>query len=73
MTDKPTTKTPYLTRDALAVFLQEKGFPIAKGTLDQRASKGTGPTPEKYWGNRPLYTRKGGLAWAKSRLRDVRP
>jgi hypothetical protein len=58
-----------MTREQLAGFLTESGYPIARGTLDQYATKKIGPPVEQVWGQRPLYSPSKGLAWAKARAR----
>jgi hypothetical protein len=60
----------YKTRRQLAEFLTARGFPISKSTLDKLAmpSRGEGPPPVGFWGNRALYDPKKALAWAKGRF-----
>lgn len=61
----------YLTRRQLTEFLTENGYPIALSTLDKLAmpSRGEGPPPAGFWGNRALYDPNKALAWAKNRFR----
>ena len=67
----PTPTERYLTRRELAQFLTEQGFPISKSTLEKLAmpSRGEGPPPVGFWGNRSLYCPQKALAWAKQRFR----
>jgi hypothetical protein len=61
----------YLTRQAAAVFLQERGFPVAVKTLAQLAWKGGGPK-FKIFGRRPLYNPIDLLSWAEGRCTGPR-
>jgi hypothetical protein len=68
-------RPPLLTRKQLAQALREEGIPIGDSTLVKLSCPaiGQGPPISAYWGNRPLYTLADGIAWAKARLRRVRP
>jgi hypothetical protein len=56
-----------LTRAQTAAALTEAGFPAAAATLATFATRGGGPTFQKY-GPRPLYRWGTALTWAKARL-----
>jgi hypothetical protein len=60
-----------VTRDELVKYLNDAGFPLTRGTMSQLCapSRSEGPAPEGYWGRRPVYSLKNGLAWAQQRLR----
>ena len=62
----------YLTRREVVRFLTEQGYPIGKSTIDKLSmpSRGDGPPPAGYWGNRALYDPNKVLAWAKARFRN---
>lgn len=67
-TPTPTTVHPeYLTRAEASDFLQSKGYPVAKGTLQKLASIGGGPDYHRF-GHRALYKADSLIAWAQSRL-----
>jgi hypothetical protein len=55
-----------LTRAEAAVFLTDRGYRIAKATLDKLAVIGGGPIFEK-WGRKPLYRPADLLSWVASR------
>jgi hypothetical protein len=63
-----------LTRDQLLDLLNANGIPIGHSTLVKLCapSCGEGPPIEAWWGKRPLYSAKKGLAWAYARLRPER-
>ena len=63
-----------LTRDQLLDVLNANGIPIGRSTLVKLCapSCGQGPPIEAWWGKRPLYSPKKGLAWAYARLRPER-
>jgi hypothetical protein len=63
-----------LTRDQLLEVLNANGIPIGRSTLVKLCapSCGQGPPIEAWWGKRPLYSAKKGLAWAYARLRPAR-
>lgn len=65
------TMERYLTRREVAHFLTENGYPIGKSTIDKLSmpSRGGGPPPAGFWGNRALYDPNKVLAWAKARFR----
>jgi hypothetical protein len=56
-----------LTRNATAVALRDRGYPVAAGTLATKAVRGGGP-PYHRFGTRVLYRWGDALAWAESRL-----
>ena len=60
----PTTR---LRRSAAAKALTDSGFPTSAKTLATLASRGGGPTYQKF-GRIPLYTWSFALAWAESKL-----
>lgn len=64
-----------LTRRQLAKFLTEAGFPTSYSTLTKYCSPAinTGPPIEAYWGLIAMHRPSEALAWAKARLRRVRP
>jgi hypothetical protein len=66
---------PRLTRKQLGAHLRQQGFPIGDSTLTKvcAPSIGEGPPVAAWWGRRPLYDPDAGIAWAESRLRQVRP
>ena len=60
-----------LTRVSTACELTHAGFPISHRTLASMASRGGGPTYQKF-GSRPLYRWGDALAWAHGRLTSPR-
>lgn len=56
-----------LTRDQTAAALTRAGFPTSPATLATRASRGGGPSFQKY-GARALYRWGDALRWAEDRL-----
>ena len=72
---------PRLTRGQVVAFLNAKGFPIGRSSLDKLCSPAwnKGPPVACQWGKRPLYDPQECLAWAESLLtasqsrRDRRP
>jgi len=61
----------YLSRTEASEFLTEKGFPVAKNTLQKYATVGGGPLYAKF-GNRCLYQESQLLEWAESKLEPCR-
>jgi len=59
-----------LRREALAVALQEAGFPTSYATLATLATRGGGPKFRKF-GRYPLYRWADALDWTQSRLSPV--
>jgi len=57
----------YLSRQQTSDALTERGFKIAKTTLDTFATRGGGPPFQKF-GHRVLYRWGTSLAWAEGRL-----
>ncbi|MGD0106519.1 MAG: hypothetical protein ABSC06_21135 [Rhodopila sp.] len=66
--DDPETLLP---RGELSVALKEKGFKTSEKTLATKATRGGGP-PYRSYGRTPLYRWGDALAWAQSRLSEVR-
>src|SRR5712672_2970631 len=60
-----------LTRSQTAENLEKAGFPVSAKTLATKASRGGGP-PYSLFGPRPLYSWRGALVWAHSRLTPPR-
>ena len=56
-----------LRREETAQALQAMGFPVAKKSLETRASRGGGP-PFRRFGRIPLYRWGDSLAWAHAKL-----
>jgi hypothetical protein len=56
-----------LTRDQTAAALLAAGYPVRRGTLATKASRGGGP-PFRRFGIRPLYRWGDVIEWAQSRL-----
>jgi hypothetical protein len=56
-----------LRRGDAARALKEAGFPIARATLATLASRGGGPSFQRF-GRVPLYRWGNLLSWARSRL-----
>ena len=63
----PDDPDAWLTRKATAAALNEKGYPVAAGTLATKAVRGGGP-PYHRFGPRVLYRWGDALQWAQSRL-----
>jgi hypothetical protein len=63
---------PLLTRQQMAAFLNENGFPLSQPTLNKlcAASVNRGPQPKGWLGKRPLYAPDEALAWAQSMLTE---
>lgn len=62
----------YLSRAESAQFLAEqRGFPVAKNTLQKYATVGGGP-PYRKFGGRVLYTEADLLEWAEGRMQAPR-
>jgi hypothetical protein len=64
------SKPENVTRDKLAEFLTENGFPISLNFLNAICAPSSGvdgPPIEYYWGKRPIYNTKKGLKWARAR------
>lgn len=59
-----------LTRQQVAVRLNERGFPIKATSLDTMASRGGGP-PFRKFGSRPLYRWGDAIEWANGRLESL--
>ncbi len=56
----------FYTRDEAIQIIREKtGAPISKSTIDKR-----GPTPDRWYGNRCLYTEPTLMTWAQSIISD---
>ena len=60
-----------LTRKTTAEALTAAGFPVKVGTLATKATRGGGP-PYQLFGKKPLYRWADALAWAHSRLSQLR-
>lgn len=58
------------TREGVAKALTAAGYPIATGTLAQKAVRGDGPPYQKF-GRKPLYRWKSALEWAEARTGKV--
>ena len=58
---------PYLTRPEAADYLTQRGFPVAKATLQKYATVGGGPLYRRF-GARVLYHPDDLDAWAKAKL-----
>jgi hypothetical protein len=58
-----------LDRKAIAEALTSSGFKTKQSTLATLASRGGGPTFQK-WGHRVVYRWADALSWAQSRLSD---
>jgi hypothetical protein len=58
-----------LDRKAIAEALTSRGFRTKQSTLATLASRGGGPTFQKY-GQRVVYKWADALSWAQSRLSD---
>ncbi len=56
-----------LTRDAMAMALTARGYPVKAKTLATKATRGGGP-PYRLFGVRPLYRLGDALDWAQGRL-----
>lgn len=61
----------YLSRVEAAAYLTERGFPVAKNTLQKYATIGGGPKYYRF-GNRALYTPDALLQWAEQKLSNPR-
>ena len=59
------------TRQELAAFLTEQGYPTSFQTLTTLCmpSDFRGPKPAFWWGRRPIYDFDEGLKWAQQRAR----
>ena len=65
MSDMPTPSSRLLLRRDIPGFLREQlGIEISLSNLNKRASRGTGPKPCGYWGQRPLHAQSTVLEWA---------
>ncbi len=60
-----------LNRRDLAKYLTEAGYPIALSTLENKASKGSGP-PYALWLGRALYRWGDAIAWAQDQTEAPR-
>ena len=58
---------PYLTRPEAADYLTQRGFPVAKATLQKYATVGGGPLHRRF-GARVLYHPDDLDAWADAKL-----
>lgn len=56
----------YLTRPEAAEYLNERGYPTTKGTLQKIASTGGGPA-YRIFGNKALYAPGELVEWAEAR------
>ena len=65
----PENPDALLNRADTAAALTDAGYPVAKGTLATKATRGGGP-PYRLFGRIPLYRWGDALAWAQSRLSD---
>lgn len=63
----PENPDALLRRDAVALALDDAGFPTSSATLATMASRGGGPKYRKY-GRFPLYRWGDALQWAQARL-----
>ena len=63
----PENPDALLNRANTAAALTAAGYPVAKGTLATKATRGGGP-PYRLFGRLPLYRWGDALAWAQSRL-----
>lgn len=57
-----------LTRAEAVLFCRSLGQPVARGTFEQYASKGGGPTIE-YFGAKPLYRVRDLREWLSKRTK----
>jgi hypothetical protein len=55
-----------LTRREASAFLTDRGYPVARKTLDKYAVYGGGPS-FRYFGRRPLYAPTDLLTWVAER------
>jgi hypothetical protein len=67
----PEDSDTLLRRRPTADALTAKGFKTAEKTLATKATRGGGP-PFRHYGRTPLYRWGDALAWAYSRLSEVR-
>ena len=65
---------PRITRQQLASFLTEHGFPIGPGTIERICSpaQSKGPPVDAWWNGRALYNPDTVLEWAEARLTNQR-
>ncbi len=57
----------------LADFLTAEGYPITRNTIAKYCSPtlNIGPPVRSYWGQRPAFSGKEALAWARARMRPT--
>jgi hypothetical protein len=67
MTD---TSEPLMTREQVAAYLTELGYPTTKSFLDKLQMRKLGPPIEKLWGKRVLYLPSAVRAWAEKRAKS---
>ena len=69
MSSVPENPDALLNRTDTAAALTAAGYPVAKGTLATKATRGGGP-PYRLFGRVPLYRWGDCLEWARSRLSE---
>lgn len=67
----PNDQDVWLLRGPTAEALTAAGYPVSAATLATKATRGGGPS-YRLFGRRPLYRWGDALAWAESRLSEVR-
>lgn len=63
------SKQEFLSRSEAADYCRERGFPVAKSTLQKYASLGGGPVYRRF-GTRALYTAGDLETWIHDKLSD---